>query len=45
MANERTYHVDNEKGMRKDKGDEKNNYETEEQANIGEVEDREKELD
>ena len=45
MKNERTHHVDNEKDMRKEKTEHKDVYEREEMQNIGEVEDREKELD
>ncbi len=45
MNKERDYHVDKEKDMRKDKVAQKQEYERDEMQNIGEVEDREKELD
>ncbi len=45
MNKERDFHVDKEKDMRKDKGNQKQEYERDEMQNIGEVEDREKELD
>lgn len=45
MNKERDYHLDNEKDMRKDKGSQKQDYHRDEMKNIGEVEDREKELE
>ena len=45
MNKERDYHLDNEKDMRKDKISQKQDYARDENQNIGEVEDREKELE
>jgi len=45
MKFERTQHQDNEKDMIKDKKGLKGDYEREEQSNIGEVEEKEKDLD
>ena len=45
MKDERVHHLDNETDMRKEKGAQKEEYGRDEMQNIGEVEDREKELD
>ena len=45
MQNELTHHTDNEKEMRKDKVNQKQEYDRDEMQNIGEIEDREKELE
>ena len=45
MKEERTLHINNEQGMRKDKTTSKEEYGRDELQNIGEVEDKEKELE
>ena len=45
MQNELTHHTDNEKEMRKEKVNQKQEYDRDEMQNIGEIEDREKELE
>ena len=45
MKEERNHHVDDEKDMRKNKSVLKEDYERDEMQNIGEVEDKEQDLD
>lgn len=45
MKEERTHHTDNEKDMRKEKRNQKEEFDRDEMQNIGEVEDKEKDLD
>lgn len=45
MKEERTHHADNEKDMRKQKGGQKEDFDRDEMQNIGEIEDKEKDLD
>lgn len=45
MKEERTHHIDDEKDMRKDKKNQKEEYGRDELQNIEEVGDREKELE
>ena len=44
MKEERTHHTDDEKDMRKEKKNQKEEYERDDMQNIGEVEDKEKDL-
>ena len=45
MKEERNHHLDNEKDMRKDKKNQKEEYERDEMSNIGQVEEKEKDLE
>lgn len=45
MKDERNHHTDNEKDMKKDKKTLKEEYGREESSNIGDVEEKEKELE
>lgn len=45
MKEERNHHLDNEKDSRKEKGNQKEEYERDEMQNIGDVQDKEKELE
>jgi hypothetical protein len=45
MKEERNHHVDNEKDMRKNKTGLKEDFDRDEMQNIGEVEDKEEDLD